>query len=139
MSVETQHLQYRNVLANLAQDGFSDPILCTDFKTIKAVFNLISSPDFDVVVIGSYNPSYGPVPDITQPLSPTNEYHLLGYVDESDGSNYAATTPFNPGGTATDLAINVETTGINWIIVGISNYAAGTVEFCHVDLYSNFN
>lgn len=140
MSVETQHLQYRNVLPQgLAVDGFSTPILVSDFKTIKAVLDLLSAPDMDVVVYGSFNPTFGPIPDINDPITADNEYHLLGYTDEGTGVNYAAGSPFNPSGTHGVIAINVETTGENWIIIGIANRVAGNVGFAHVDLYSNFN
>jgi len=89
------------------------------------------------VVFGSSNPSYGPVPNLLLPISSDNDYEKLGYTDEGSMVNYNDTNPFNPAGTAQTREFNVDTTGINWIIVAIRNYATGTVEFCHVDLYSN--
>lgn len=135
--MDTQHLQYRNVLVNVEADEVCDPILTTDFDKIKAVLNLIGTPDMDIVVYGSFNPSYGPVPDFSDPVTATNEYHALGYTDEGTGVFYAAGFPYNPATVDTDLAINIETTGENWIMIGIANWVDGAVEFCHVDLYNH--
>lgn len=134
------HQHYKNILtAGLAADGRSAPILVTDFKTIKAVISMLASPDFAVRVYGSFNPSYGPVPDMDDVVSADNEYHELQFVNESNGVVYGPDNIFNADGTAGVLPLNVETTGENWIIFDISDYSAGNVEFAHADLYSNFN
>lgn len=138
MSVETQHLQYRNLLKDLMANGVSAPILTTDFKTIKAVASFLTAPNMNFVVYGSYNPSYGAVPNIANALTADNEYHLLPYTDELEVT-YFPGTPYNPAGVAAEKAFNIETTGENWVIFAITGYVAGELDFLHSDLYSNFN
>lgn len=139
MSADTQHLHYPNVLPRgTVVNLLSTPILAADFKTLKLSFGSDAAADYDVVVYGSYNPITD-MPDLSIAAGPDNEYHLLGYVDESDGVSYDGNNPFNPTSVAVVKGFNIETSGVTWIIVGIDNRVAGTVEFMNVDLFSNHN
>ncbi len=137
-TTDTQNLRYPYVLRNASANGFATPILTADFKTIKAVMKAISSPNFNLVVYGSFN-AVETIPDVTAPQTANNEYHLLGYTNDGNGNYYDSATPFNPATVAGTYAFNIETTGETWVIFGIASRVAGTVEYLNCNVFSNFN
>lgn len=131
------HVPVTDILPrNTIIDTLSTPLKVQDFKTLKLSFGTDADADFDIVVYGSYNPPTTP-PNLAIAAGIGNEYHLLGYTDESDGVNYAGSAPYNPTSNAVVKGFNIECTGITWIVVGIDNLADGTLTFMNVDLFSN--
>lgn len=127
---------HENLFENAVANGVSRAVFAQDFKTIQFTISTNALANLDIEVIKSNQEL---PPDPTVAASPTNQYSVVGYTDESDQVFYAGGTPYNPSGVSVNKTFNVETTGARWIFYKVSGYVAGTLEKLDCELFSNFN
>ncbi len=134
--IDVQNQIYKDALTPGTADNFiGRPIFCAPFKTMQVSMFLGDSGDFEVKILKS-NQEDLPDPDLGD--SNDNQFEYVGYTDDSNGVNYNAETPYNPG-TNTESGtkvFNVETQGARWIWVSIDNFGAGEVQSCDVELFT---
>lgn len=137
MSIFNYTRQRYVVLQNAsAATNLGEPILSADFKT--ALLDLQASATLDGELVVAVSDQYE-APDVTQPFGPDNEFFEVGYSDTRNQVYYSSASRYNPASSVPGGSgqFNVENTGYRWIIAGVINRVAGTVDKLSVNLYDN--
>ena len=117
-----------------AENNYGSAVQAGDFKTRVVELITADSLDGELVV---YESNQELPPDISAPVTPTNEYYAVGYSKASDQTYLDTDNPFNPAGEDGTYVFNVETTGSVWIFAAVLNRTAGTVAKLNINLFDN--
>ncbi len=114
-------------------DVIGQPLLSADFD--QAMIDVLPDGDQDGQLVIYASNQYN-APDVSQPVSSTNQYQAIGYTDMSDKSYYDTSNPITPTGDQI-LSVNADYTGSRWLIVAVLNRTAGTVVKLSATLFDN--
>lgn len=138
MGILSQNQQYP-LLEGTAVNGIYGPIFAADFKAIEVSIGHGTGADYDITMWGSNsNPAAPALPDPTTSPATDNLCFDVAFIDENL-NQYNSTSPFNPTGLpAGAKRFHVQSEGLRWIFIQVSNAAGGDLEAV-VDLFSNYS
>lgn len=138
MATDKLVITIEKLLENLSADGISRPIFVADTKSVE--FSLVTTDptsDFEIAVATSYQRITPP--DFSQPITADNQFTETAYIDESNGATYNATARYNPAseGGSVSKTFRFNINGAMWVGIGVTSYAAGTLDGVNVLLSDN--
>ncbi len=135
MSVYKSDQIYKKVLDELQADGFSQPILAADFKSVDLSLFSDAGADYDLCVGVSFNKDTPPDPSL--PPSVDNDYtEDIAFIDDGNGATYnnayTSPNPYNPssadGGQEVSKKFRFNTNNAYWVYIRVFNYSGGTIS-----------
>lgn len=130
---ESYPLTYKNIIpaGTVTATGTSIPVFTPDHSQLEFTLQFDGTANYNVQAYTSFQDT---PPDVTSPVSVTNEYAPCSYQDQDSLVTYSNAFPFNPSTSnagsaypAGTKAFKLNTNGAKWVLIQTTNRTLGTV------------